>query len=501
MKMGFSDDGRERVSSSEIIAVLFILANGLWLLPVWSVSLPPLVDYPNHLARMYILARPEIAEASRFYEIHWALLPNLAMDVLIPALSRFIPMETAGKVFISLVFVLLSGGVFVLHRALFQRWSAFPFLGFLFLYNRPLLWGFLNFLFGLGLSFWCFAGWVFLQRRKPLQRIAFFLPCTLILFFCHLFALGVYGLMILGFTLHRHRSGELIQPWVEWAVALFPFFPALALFFGASPTGSVDAVREFRFGDLGRKFGALFQPLNNYHRGLDAGTFLLVSALFVVGFKMGRLQLAKPIRCALLFLSLFFLFMPEVLLTVMSVDTRIPNVVAFLLVAGTRFQGNPRWEIGFLACLMVVGLFRLSVVGVHWQRADRAYGIYSEAISRVPPGSRLFSAVFFREEWEPFPTPVAHFSTLAAARSVFVPSLFAFPTQQPLRFSREYEKLARRFRKVTFPYGEQPNWDEVAKNFDFVWVIGKTAKLPALSEDIFIPLKGGDGFRLCRVKR
>jgi hypothetical protein len=481
------------------LVLLFALACGLWVVPVWSVSLPPLVDYPNHLARMHLLAKPEIAQSGGFYEIHWAPLPNLAMDVLVPAMSRFVPVEIAGKVFISLIFALLAGGVFVLHRSLFQRWSAFPLLGFLFLYNRPLLWGFLNFLFGLGLSFWFFAGWIFLQRRKPLERIAFFLPCTLILFFCHLFALGVYGLMILGFTLHRQRSGEVAQAGVEWAVALAPFIPAAVLFFAASPTGSAEVVREIRFGGMGRKLGALFQPVNNYHRGLDATTFLLLAGLFAAGLKTRWLRLAKPIRYPLLFLCLFFLLMPEVLLTVMSVDTRIPNVLAFLLVAGAQFNGNSRRAVGVLAVLMVLGILRLGVVGFHWRRADLAYGNYRAAISKIPPGSKLFSAVLFAGNWEPFPAPLAHFPCLAVGRSVFVPSLFAFPAQQPIRFSEDYQDLARRYGGVPYLRGNQPPWDEVAKHFDYVWAVGKTGQISPPFNERFAILMTGDDFRLWRV--
>jgi hypothetical protein len=499
IKTAFPVSGKERAFPSATLGLLFVLAYSLWLIPVWSVSLPPLVDYPNHLARMHLLATPEIAQSGGFYEIHWAPLPNLAMDILVPAMSRFMPVEVAGKVFISLIFGLLAGGVFVLHWSLFQRWSAFPFLCFLFLYNRPLLWGFLNFLFGLGLSFWFFAGWIFFQRREPLQRIAFFLPCTLVLFFCHLFALGVYGLMILGFTLHRQRSGEVAHAGVEWTVALAPFIPAAALFFGASPTGSVEAVQEIRFGGLGRKLGALVQPVNNYHRGLDAATFLLLAGFFGAGLKMGWLRLAKPIRYPLLLLILFFLSMPEVLLTVMSVDTRIPNVAAFLLVAGVRFNGSRRWEVGVLAGLMALSLFRLGVVDVQWRQADRAYEVYREGISRIPPGSRLFSAVLFNGDWEPFPTPLAHLPCLAAGRSVFVPSLFAFPAQQPIRFSQEYKNLAGRYGGVPYLRGNQPPWDEVAKHFDYVWAVGKTGQISPPSNERFSVLMAGDDFRLWRV--
>src|SRR4051812_9616582 len=52
----------------------------LWmalLAPLLFVTVPPLVDYPNHLARMWILVqRGSIAELGRNYILHWRILPD-----------------------------------------------------------------------------------------------------------------------------------------------------------------------------------------------------------------------------------------------------------------------------------------------------------------------------------------------------------------------------------------------------------------------------------------
>jgi len=48
------------------------------LAPLTMTDVPPLMDYPNHLARLYALAfigsDPILA---RFYQPHWAIIPNL----------------------------------------------------------------------------------------------------------------------------------------------------------------------------------------------------------------------------------------------------------------------------------------------------------------------------------------------------------------------------------------------------------------------------------------
>ena len=133
--------------------LLFVLMS---LIPIWTVHTPPLVDYPNHMARMHIFVHAhESPTLQQYYEVRWAVLPNLAMDVVIPSLTKVVPLEVAGKLFLSLIFVLLSMGVLALHRALHDEYSAWPVLCEFFLYNNVFRLGFLNYLFGAsGLRSW-----------------------------------------------------------------------------------------------------------------------------------------------------------------------------------------------------------------------------------------------------------------------------------------------------------------------------------------------------------
>ena len=60
-------------------ALLFLVAA----LPILRAELPPLFDYPNHLARMDLLARLAGSQAlQRYYELHWRVIPDLGMDLV-----------------------------------------------------------------------------------------------------------------------------------------------------------------------------------------------------------------------------------------------------------------------------------------------------------------------------------------------------------------------------------------------------------------------------------
>src|ERR1700730_1981082 len=148
-----------------LFAAFFIVAA----LPVLIVETLPLFDYPNHLARMHILAAYESSPfLKQFYALDWRPIPNLAMDLVVPPLTRVLPLAWAGKAFI----LLIAGGAALLHRVLFGRWSAWSLLAFLLLYNRILLWGFVNFLFGVGLALMATALWIGLRERPAWLRLA-----------------------------------------------------------------------------------------------------------------------------------------------------------------------------------------------------------------------------------------------------------------------------------------------------------------------------------------
>ena len=76
-----------------LIAVCLVL-----LAPLTLAEVPPLLDYPNHLARMVLLAFGAADPIlSRFYATRWAIIPNLALDVTLPPLMRVLPVHVAGR--------------------------------------------------------------------------------------------------------------------------------------------------------------------------------------------------------------------------------------------------------------------------------------------------------------------------------------------------------------------------------------------------------------------
>src|SRR3954468_12232617 len=95
----------------------FGLAIGLVLLPLLLAPLPPLTDYPNHLARLGIL-RDVLSggPASPWYELSSLAVPNLLSDVVILLLAQLVSLEQAARIVLGLALLLPLLGVAALQR-------------------------------------------------------------------------------------------------------------------------------------------------------------------------------------------------------------------------------------------------------------------------------------------------------------------------------------------------------------------------------------------------
>ena len=116
----------------------YLILGFLTLSPLLWASVPPLGDYPNHLANMAILAHIGPPELHANYVFNWRPIPNLAMDMVVPLLARLLPLEVSGRLFIAATMILLVAGTAMLHRLLHGRNSDFgPFVpSYLFITSR-----------------------------------------------------------------------------------------------------------------------------------------------------------------------------------------------------------------------------------------------------------------------------------------------------------------------------------------------------------------------------
>ncbi len=364
------------------IAVLFVLLIAIASLPILLNPLPPISDYINHLARMHIIAaiggNPDL---SRYYEIDWQVIPNLMMDLIVPLFARVMNIYLAGETYTILSFAMILSGTVALHRQLFRRWSALPLIAAVLLYNTVFLVGTMNYVFGIGLMLWALAAWVRLRERSWALRLSVSLAFVLALFFCHLFALGVYAVALLAFESQRlwaayfrlrrasgpHRARRALPLlMLDFVITGLPFLPVLPLLM-TSPT---EHLWDYYWRLPGKLEGLGF-VVDVYS---NAVAYLIVAVLLcAIGWALYRRALSLhglglPL---LVFGAAAYMALPRVMFQVYMVDQRLPIALAFILLACFDLD----FRSPLVRRVFAVGLFLL--VGVRMAEVEGTWSVLS----------------------------------------------------------------------------------------------------------------------------
>ena len=418
----------------------FAVLLSLSAVPVFSTVLPPLVDYPNHLARMHLLAEG----GDEFFTVHWAVLPNLAEDLIVPPLARVLPLDIAAKLFLVMIFALMAGGVIWLNRVATGGWWLWPLLGFLFLYNRILLWGFVNYLFGIGVALGGTALWLALERRRWWLRMPLSSLVAFACFLSHIAAFGFYALVILGVEALPAVAELRARQWRalshRFAIAAPQFVAPAVLFLAVrhdAPSGTVS------YAGLWRKADLLFSVFDNYDRAFDLACFAMFLALIGGLVWARRLGMAPRLATSAGIVFAAYLLLPSQMYGGSGADHRLPIAFFLLLIAASapRFASRRiAAAVGMVAASTLV--IRLGVIERVWREADRIYSADLGGINALPRGSKLAIAQP-PNLFHVVPVPEVHLPVLAIPRrEAFVPSLFAIPGQQPVALKPAFATIA-----------------------------------------------------------
>ena len=408
--------------------------------PLFSTVLPPLFDYPNHLARMHLLSEG----GNQFYAVHWELLPNLAQDLIVPPLARLMPLDIASKLFLVAIFGLITGGTIWLNRMATGTWRMWPLLAFLLLYNRVFLWGFLNYLFGIGVALVGAALWLALEGERWWLRTLASSVVALACYISHIAALGVYALVIIGIELSpawgelRARRWPAVSRRMAIVGAQFAIPAALFLGYWHPPAAS-----GISYGAFPRKADLLFSVFDNYDLTFDIFCFGLFLGLFGWLGATRRLRLMPRLAGAAGLVLAAYLLLPSQIYSGSGVDHRLPVAMFLLLIAASTAKfPNQRVAavIGAVAAVLLVT--RMALVEYVWLRADHIYSADLAGIDMLPRGAKL-AAAYPASAFNFVPVPEMHLAVFAVARrEAFVPTLFAYQGQQPIALKPPYAALA-----------------------------------------------------------
>ncbi len=384
------------------IAGLFVVLTVITVIPVILYPWPPLADYINHLSRMHIIATiGSDPDLSKFYDVNWQIIPNLMMDIIVPPLQRLMSVYAAGQVYTIASFVLIIAGTLALNRQLFGRWSVLPLIAFPLLYNNVFLVGTMNYIFGMGLALWAMTAWVRLREHHLVIRLTVSLLFVLALFFCHLFAVGVYGLGLAAFETSRlieqyrsrgtRASAADAKPWpfVDFVATGLPFLPVLPLLM-MSPTWGLRASFVW---ELNGKLDGLLYVVEVYSH--FAALLLTGIVAFAAGFGLRHraLQFHSTGWALLIVGSVTYFAMPRIIFETYMADQRLPISLAFMVIACAHLNlGHDYVRRGFATVLVLLLAIRVFEVQSVWADASKTIVAFRDSVRLIDRGSKILVA-------------------------------------------------------------------------------------------------------------
>lgn len=444
----------------------------LLLVPLFLVDVPPLLDYPNHLARMYVLAFGEHDPIlSRMYQQHWAIIPNLAIDLVMPEMLKILPIHVAGRIVLGVTLLLPLFGVIAYHRALFGIRSYWPLAGALMAYNALFIMGFMNFLISLGMALLVAAAW---QRWRSCHPVAVALCgaiATTTIFFMHLFGL-VFLAALLGAEelawAWQHRSdrpallGRLAH---HGLIALTAFLPPVVLYTLAPLSNATGQVIWLPWS---QKFILLFEPFLAYDQGVDrVAGFVFLAALYLAA-RQRRLRAAPGITFALAVLFAAFLSVPFAMMESSFLDARFPIMLGLLLFAGLRPVAlSHRARITIAAALALIFVARTASLSAVWYAHNSDVSDMRRVISFVPPGAKVLVVSVDQDEAPNYWAQVPRGRRLPGFNRLdfHLPALLTIERRAfwPYLFTTAKQPLAVRppFDRISLPQGMAPSFHEL----------------------------------------
>ncbi|HWF95912.1 MAG TPA: hypothetical protein VG291_13220 [Xanthobacteraceae bacterium] len=426
-------------------ALLYGAVIVLLVAPFFVFDTIPLYDLPNHIARQHLLFDDATPGIEGYYEAHWRLIPNLALEGAVFLLHHVLPIDLSVRILLALTVAQLFLGTLALHYALFGRCGRLPLAAALFAYTGPLLFGFVNFCFGLGWVLWVFALW--LRWRERTVSIAALGLLAAIALLAHLFAFCIYALLVVscwaGTAVSRRCRHELSpRAIVASGRELLHLAVPATLYLAAMPHESAAIVPIYWDG-WQEKVAALGSLLGFSDPILDwLCLFALAAGAIVIA---PRVTITPQMRWPLAALTIAFLALPHRLGQATFVDYRVPLCIMLFLIGSTTWR-NPvdpwRDRVAVLTCSLLA--LRLGFLYPQWTLWQGDYATYRAAFELLPPGAKLLPL-----EAEPGKIslydhpPLGHVAALAVTqRGVLIPTLFADSDHQLLSYKPAYAALS-----------------------------------------------------------
>ena len=385
---------------------VFILAIMLVIIPFIGIENIAFIDFPNHLARYHIKENYDNSEALQsFYNLKDGFYPYWGMEGFMTIFTPLLGVETAGRYFVIASLLTPVIGTLLIAKAVHGRISLLTLAACIFIFSEVASWGFVNFLFTLGIAMCVFAAWIQSENLKPLLRIILFAALALMICTMHMICAGFLGLFIGFWELYPIIKARKItrQDIVNYIQIALIFIPAglLILLQSSDEFGGQDTF----YGSVIYRIQStqsVFNFMADLNRGLFFSLFIGIITLFIfVAFRRDKGEADKGKDQSSKFLSIsprlgfmavvFFalsLIVPFAISGVAYINIRFP-LIAFLLLCAS-IKDLPQARPIFISLLFAALLLAKAGWSHHkLAQADNEISELRRASQVIPRGVRV----------------------------------------------------------------------------------------------------------------
>lgn len=472
-----------REVAGRYILPLYVALSILLCAPFVRLTFPPFSDYPNHLARSYVVMHyAEVPLFQAAYRREYGPIYNLAMDLVVPPLARVTGLAVAGRIFLILLIATYAAGCYLLAATIYGGRTWLAFVPLMFAYNSPLMMGFVNYYFGVALYLVAFACWLRWKRAWTPVGVLAFACLAVACYLSHLTSIGFLGVSVVCVSAYEYFTER--PPLLGMWITGFSFLPAAVLYLICArryaPTGSA-----IQWNTVKGKLIVLLAVIRTYDVGTDIA--LLVCVAVCVAFlilKSNGVSVSVPILSCGVVLLLGYVVTPLVVLTSSAVDARFVWPGFVLIVLAFRPRIRPRYGAICFTCLVLIFLVRAGIVWSYWRDLDVKISRMVRVFDQLPREQKIFPAHFVSPgvKAAKLDAAVRHVVCYAViSRDAYVPTTFAIKGQQPI-----IDKEMIPFHSWV-PGGATP-W----AGYDYVWTYKPPAELLETLSRTATPIASAD---------
>ena len=352
------------------------------LVPLWIVRYPGMVDYPNHLARCYVVYHyfDSPVWSTRLVLVRTPR-PNLAIEMCVVPLLRIFPLAVSGKLFLTISVLLFFVGCVGIGKQVTGGPSWMSLAAAFAFFNTALYWGFVNYMFGVAVFLCSFAYWLQVHRRIRFLQLCLCALLGLLCFLSHLSSFIFFAGACCVISLFEFLQERKIAPvlWkMGWVIVPCMMFVAFM--------GHGGQLGDLRWLTGTRKLTQILGPLRTYNIAFDV--VVAIAALIFLAILSRRAGKHPIMLVGLVFLLCYFVT-PYEIFTGEAADSRflLPAFVIAVLALVPRWGKSQKIAFGLL---MVVLFIRQALILAYWTRISSATEHVIAMGDNLPTGARIF---------------------------------------------------------------------------------------------------------------